>query len=62
MYMFLHQVFNKNKDLSKLYHKNMIPLYIRHNKKALMPFLQATDQYDTFQTAQLCGEFQMFKE
>jgi hypothetical protein len=62
LYLFLDEVFQKNKDLSKDFHPLQVGLYIKYNKSKLFQFLQHTDAYQTEQAAELCRQEGLHKE
>ena len=60
--MFLDEVFQKNKELSKEYHSSQVELYLKYNKAKLMQLLLGTDAYSPQKAEELCKAYGMHIE
>ncbi|CDW71200.1 vacuolar protein sorting-associated protein 41 homolog [Stylonychia lemnae] len=62
LYLYLDEVFKKNSELSKLHHASQIELYCRFNPDKLMRFLSKTEEYIPLAAAEICKQYDLFKE
>ena len=62
MHLFLHEIFQINKEMSKQYHESQIELYIKFAPGDLMDFLQAADSYPPFKAAEMCRSAGLHRE
>lgn len=62
LFLFLDEVYKKNKELSKQYHQMQVGLYIKFDKSKLLKFLSTVEAYNALEVATLCQENGLYKE
>lgn len=62
LYLFLDEVFSKNKQLSRDYHEMQIELYCKFNQDKLLLFLQQTEAYEMQRAIAICQQYNRYQE
>jgi hypothetical protein len=61
-FVFMEELFQRNKTLGKQYHTELIELAIKFDKDRLLNILKYSNYYDRFEILKLCQKHKLFNE
>jgi len=61
-FVFLSEIFGRNRNLSRSYHSMHLELIIKYDPSKLMNFLQLSDSYKDFDALEQCKTAKLYKE